>query len=70
MVLPASPLHVERRCKGMQWRGTRCQQQQSPKHPPLSIACAGSSPPALPHVPPLWVLSSPLRSSETKDDCE
>lgn len=41
-----------------------------PQHPPLSIACAGSPPPSLPHIPPLWVLSSPLGSSETKDDCE
>lgn len=30
MVLPASSLHMEKRCKGMQRRGTQCQQKQPP----------------------------------------
>lgn len=51
MVLPASPLHVERRCKGMQWRGTRCQQQQSPSTHLSASPVLGAHPPLCPMSP-------------------
>lgn len=54
MVLPASSLHMEKRCKGMQRRGTQCQQQQPPPQlSPPSITCSGSSPTFCPHLPSL-----------------